>query len=101
VQCLAHVLQAPDRAVERSRLIEDVLGAAPLFEIRAAVPNRPGVVAQLALELGRAGINIADLAVHPAPDMSEGVIALWLSGSEDASRALELVRGLGYPAVPA
>jgi prephenate dehydrogenase len=82
----------------RARMIETQLGSSPLFEVRASVPNRPGVVAQLALELSRAGLNIVDLAVHPAPDMSEGVIALWLSGSADAERAAELVRGLGYPA---
>lgn len=85
-------------AAERARLIEAQLGAAPLLEMRASVPNRPGVVAQLALELGRAGVNIVDLAVHPAPDMTEGVIALWLAGIEDAHRAVELVQGLGYPA---
>jgi prephenate dehydrogenase len=83
---------------ERARLIEDQLGSSPLLEVQASVPNRPGVVARLALELGRAGINIIDLAVHPAPDMSEGVIALWLSGPREAERAVELVRGLGYPA---
>ncbi len=85
----------------RARLIEDQLGSAPLLEVQASVPNRPGVVAQIALELGRAGLNIADLAVHPAPDMSEGVIALWLSGPEEADRAVSLVRGLGYPAARA
>ena len=40
----------------------------------------PGVVAQLALELGRAGVNITDMALYPAPDMSEGVVALWIAG---------------------
>ncbi len=88
-------------ADERARLIETQLGASPLFEVRASVPNRPGVVAQLALELGRAGLNIVDLAVHPAPDMSEGVIALWLSGEREAERAAELIGGLGYPVVRA
>ena len=44
------------------------------------MPNRPGVVAQLALELGRAGVNITDMALYPAADMSEGVVALWISG---------------------
>jgi prephenate dehydrogenase len=83
---------------DRARLIEDQLGSAPLFELRAGVPNRPGVVAQLALELGRAGINIVDLVVHPAPDMSEGVIALWVAGAQEADRAVELIGGLGYPA---
>jgi prephenate dehydrogenase len=89
-----------DRAArERVRLIETQLGASAPFELRASVPNRPGVVAQLALELGRAGLNIVDLAVHPAPDMSDGVIALWLSGEREAERAAELIRGLGYPVV--
>jgi prephenate dehydrogenase len=86
-------------AGERARLIETQLGASPQFEVRASVPNRPGVVARLALELGRAGLNIVDLAVHPAPDMSEGVIALWLSGEPEAERAAELIRALGYPVV--
>jgi prephenate dehydrogenase len=84
-------------AAERARLIESQLGAGPLLELRASVPNRPGVVAQLALELGRAGVNIVDLALYPAPDMTEGVIALWVSGHDAAAQAQELVRGLGYP----
>jgi prephenate dehydrogenase len=89
-----------DRAAhDRARLIETQLGSSAPFEVRASVPNRPGVVAQLALELGRAGLNIVDLAVHPAPDMSEGVIALWLAGEDEAQRAAALIRGLGYPAV--
>ena len=84
-------------AARRAQLIESQLGAGPLIELRASVPNRPGVVAQLALELGRAGVNIVDLALHPAPDMSEGVIALWVSGTAAAAQAQALVRELGYP----
>ena len=84
-------------AAERARLIESQLGPGPLLELRASVPNRPGVVAQLALELGRAGVNIADLALHPAPDMTEGVIALWVSGEDAARQARQVVQGLGYP----
>ena len=68
-----------------------------LCQLRVSVPNRPGVVAQLALELGRAGVNIADMALYPAPDMSEGVIALWISGEAPAARARELIAGLGFP----
>ena len=71
--------------------------AGRLFELRASVPNQPGVVAQLALELGRAGVNITDMALYPAPDMSEGVVALWIAGEEQAERAEELVRRLGLP----
>jgi prephenate dehydrogenase len=84
-------------AADRRRLLEAQLVGEDLFELRASVPNRPGVVARLALELGRAGVNIADMALYPAPDMSEGVIALWVAGEEPARRAERLVGELGFP----
>lgn len=84
-------------AADRRRLLEAQLAGGILCELRASVPNRPGVVAQLALELGRAGVNIVDMALYPAPDMSEGVVALWISGEEPAARARELIAGLGFP----
>jgi prephenate dehydrogenase len=84
-------------AADRRRLLEAELAGGPLFELRASVPNQPGVVAQLALELGRAGVNITDMALYPAPDMSEGVIALWIAGEEHARRTEELVGRLGFP----
>lgn len=82
---------------DRRRLLEAQLTGGPLFELRASVPNRPGVVAQLALELGRGGVNIADMALYPAPDMSEGVVALWIRGEEQSARAQELIGRLGFP----
>jgi prephenate dehydrogenase len=65
--------------------------------IRAEVPNRPGVVAQIALALGRAGINISDMSLAPEADNRTGVIALWVRAA-DAERAIGLVAQLGYPA---
>ena len=82
---------------DRRRLLEAQLAGGPLFELRASVPNRPGVVAQLALELGRAGVNITDMALYPALDMSEGVIALWIAGEEQARRTEELVGSSRLP----
>jgi prephenate dehydrogenase len=84
-------------ADDRRRLLEAQLAGGPLFELRASVPNRPGVIAQLALALGRAGVNIADLALYPAADMSEGVVAMWVAGEEPARRAEALVGSLGFP----
>jgi prephenate dehydrogenase len=84
-------------AADRRRLLEAQLAGGPLFEFRASVPNRPGVIAQLALELGRAGVNITDMALYPAADMSEGVVALWITGHEQAERAEELIGRLGFP----
>jgi prephenate dehydrogenase len=86
-----------DAATARRRLAAGELASgADLYELRVSVPNRPGVVAQIALELGRAGVNIADLALHPAPSMTEGVVALWLAGTDTAARAQEIIGGLGF-----
>jgi prephenate dehydrogenase len=82
-------------ARDRAALLEDRFGG-PLAELRAAVPNRPGVVADLALALGHAGINISDMALAPSPDNTQGVVALWVKASE-AARAAALVRELGFP----
>ena len=84
-------------ASDRRRLIEGQLGGGELHELRASLPNRPGIIAELALELGRAGVNIADMALYPAPDMSEGVVAFWIAGAETAARAEQIVERLGYP----
>jgi len=84
-----------EAAAARRRLAADQLAVGDLHELRVSVPNRPGVVAQIALELGRAGVNIADLALYPAPDMSEGVVAVWLAGSDTAARAELIIGELG------
>lgn len=84
-------------AEDRRRLLESQLAGQRLFELRASVPNRPGVIAELALALGRAGVNITDMALHPAPDMREGVVALWVAGEPTARRTEQLVAELGFP----
>jgi prephenate dehydrogenase len=84
-------------AQDRRRLLGAQLAGGELFELRASVPNRPGVVAELALAMGRAGVNIVDMALYPAADMSEGVVALWVGGEHASSRAQELVTELGFP----
>ncbi len=84
-------------ADDRRRLQEAQFDGGPLHELRVSVPNEPGVVATLALELARAGVNITDMALYPAPDHREGVVALWIAGEEPAQRALALVAERGYP----
>jgi prephenate dehydrogenase len=81
---------------DRRRLLEADLAGAEVHELRVAVPNRPGVIAELALALGRAGVNIADMALYPTPDGSSGTVALWVTGGEAAGNAEALVRGLGH-----
>jgi prephenate dehydrogenase len=51
----------------------------PVEEIRVIVPNRPGVIADIALALGRAGISIQDMTLRPEADNRSGEIALWVA----------------------
>jgi prephenate dehydrogenase len=72
-------------------------GGEPVHELRASVPNQPGVVADIALALGGAGVNILDMALSPSPDNSQGVVALWLRGDTAVGRAQQLIQDLGFP----
>jgi prephenate dehydrogenase len=87
-----------DRAREdRRALLEAGAAEGPVHVLRLTVPNRPGIVAQVALELGRAGVNILDMALAPASDMRTGAMTLWIAGDAQAQRAHELISGLGFP----
>src|SRR4051794_16275743 len=89
-----------DRARDdRRRLLGAGFAGDAVTELRLSVPNRPGIVAQVALALGRAGVNIADMALAPAADMRSGSITLWVAGEGEAVRAKHLIEDLGFPTV--
>jgi prephenate dehydrogenase len=82
---------------DRRRLLEADVAGGPVRELRVSVENRPGVVAELAVALGRGGVNIVDMRLAPAPDNRTGAITFWVAGDESAARARELIEGLGFP----
>jgi prephenate dehydrogenase len=84
-------------ADDRRRLLEADLAGGPVHELRLTVPNRPGIVAQVALALGKADVNILDMALAPAADMRSGAMTLWIAGDDQAARAHELIGELGFP----
>jgi prephenate dehydrogenase len=86
---------------DREALLQAGLAGGPAHELRASVPNRPGVIAEIALALGRAGVNISDMVLSPSEDNRQGVVALWIGGEEHAARAQSLIAGLGFPVVRA
>jgi prephenate dehydrogenase len=88
-------------AEARRRLLEADLAGGAVSELRLTVPNRPGIVAEVALALGKAGVNIVDMALAPAPDMRSGAITLWIVGDDEAARAHALIDDLGFPVVEA
>jgi prephenate dehydrogenase len=79
-----------EAAQRRRALLEVGLAGGPEQELRVSVPNRPGVVADIALTLGHAGINISDMSLAPSIDGRTGVVGLWVA-SADAQRARELI----------
>jgi prephenate dehydrogenase len=81
---------------DRRRLLEADLGGGPVHELRVTVPNRPGIVAALALALGRGGVNIVDMALAPAPDNQSGAITFWVAGDGAADRASKLIAEQGH-----
>ncbi len=86
---------------DREALLGAGLVGGPLHELRASVPNRPGVIADIALALGSSGVNIVDMALSPSEDNRQGVVALWIAGDENAARAERLIADLGFPVAPA
>jgi len=91
-----------ERAADaRRRLLEADLAGGVVHELRTTVPNRPGIVAEVALALGKAGLNIVDMALAPASDMRSGAITLWIAGDDEAHRARDLIDGLGFPVAEA
>jgi prephenate dehydrogenase len=75
---------------ERRALLEVGLAGGPVRELRVSVPNRPGVIADIALTLGREGVNITDMALSPSPDNTQGEVALWIAEPQ-AGEAARLV----------
>jgi prephenate dehydrogenase len=82
---------------DRDALLGAGLAGGEVHELRAAVTDRPGVVAEIALALGRAGINIVDIALSPSRDGNQGVVALWVRGEEQTERAVALIEALNIP----
>jgi prephenate dehydrogenase len=86
---------------DRDALLGAGLAGGPVHELRASVPNRPGVIAEIALALGGEGVNIVDMALSPSEDNRQGVVALWIGGDEQAGHAQDLIRKLGFSVVRA
>ena len=82
---------------DRQALMEQELVGGEVYELRVSVPNQPGVLANITLALGKAGVNIVDMALYPAADMRSGAISLWVPGEEAAQKTEDLITELGFP----
>lgn len=75
-------------------LLRTAAAGGRLAELHVIVPNRPGVIADVALTLAREGINIADMTLAPSIDMATGSLDLSVPADRE-HRARELLADLG------
>ncbi len=84
-------------ARQRERLLEvGSLAAEQLFRVIVKIADRPGVLQQIMVALGDAGINIEDLAMHHMSVELGGELTVYVLGAEVCERAEALLSGLGY-----
>jgi prephenate dehydrogenase len=87
-------------AEKRNHMLEaEHLAPSELFVVKVPVPDRPGVLSDVTVALGNAGINIDDLSFHRISVEHGGVLSLVVSGSETGDRAVTTLKQKGYDAV--
>lgn len=67
-----------------------------LVELHLAIPDQPGVIAQVATTIGSLGVNIEDIAIEHAPEGGRGTMRLAIIGPDQAGRARTALEALGY-----
>ncbi len=76
---------------------ESVTGA--LVELHLPIPDRPGVIAEVATSIGSVGVNIEDIAIEHAPSGGRGTMRLAIIGFAPAGRARAALEARGYEVV--
>lgn len=69
----------------------------PLHELHVSVPNNEGVIADIALALRKAGVNIDEMAVNPSVNHVWGNVTLRVHGDEHARLTEKLISELHFP----
>lgn len=88
-----------DAAAGRARLREAEPEVLPEpWRVVVAMPNRPGVISEVATILGHAHINIEDLSLRSGAGEDAGELSVVVAGEATAERAAELVRARRYHA---
>lgn len=67
-----------------------------LVELILPIPDRPGVLAEVATTVGRTGVNIEDLAIEHAPEGGRGRLRLAVIGEVAAAAARTALESRGY-----
>jgi len=83
-------------ARDRARLREAPSGLAEPWRVVVAMPNRPGVISEVATALGHAHVNIEDLQLRSGAGARQGELSLLVSGETTMRTAVRCVEQLGF-----
>jgi prephenate dehydrogenase len=67
-----------------------------LVELQVAIPDQPGVIAEITTTISQQGVNIEDIAIEHAPEGGRGTMRLAIIGPANARRAREGLAARGY-----
>lgn len=67
-----------------------------LIELHLAIPDRPGVLADVTTTVGGAGVNIEDVTIEHAPEGGQGRLLLVLAGEAAAAAARQALEDRGF-----
>jgi prephenate dehydrogenase len=96
--------RAIEEALEYARQVRSALSARgkgylpALYEIVVTVPDKPGIIGSMALQLGEAGINISDIEILRVREGEGGTIRLAFATLKEQERAFGLLTANGIPA---
>jgi len=95
----AKLLKKLERARRVKQDISKVLLHKDISQLRQLlipVPDKPGVISEIALALSQLGINIEDIEISPSPDGQSGILKLTILGDSAAKKAGRTIQQKGY-----
>lgn len=67
-----------------------------LLWLWTAIPDRPGVLAEVTTTVGQVGVNIEDLSIDHVPEGGQGRLLLAVAGEEAATKARRALEDRGF-----
>jgi prephenate dehydrogenase len=80
----------------RKRLKSGKPSEVDVYNLLIAIPNKPGVLSEITLAIGKIGINIEDVQIVHTTEGDTGVLKLAVFGKDEADRAAAILREKGY-----
>jgi prephenate dehydrogenase len=90
-----HYLKAQEARINLPKYVEKDISK--LFELKVAIPDKPGSLSEITLAISSKGINIEDISIFHSTEFSGGgILKLLVQGDDESRIAREAVGNAGY-----